>query len=99
MTVPSKDHWSLDKKVPIALVITIIIQTLGIAWWAATLSSQVNYLESRVTKAEGIIEREAVSTRLASDRLIRVEEGVKALLEFARRVERGGQPERSAPYQ
>jgi hypothetical protein len=78
-------HWSLDKKVPLALILTVIIQTIGISWWAATLSSQVNYLESRVTKAETTLEREAVSSRLASDRLIRVEEGVKAILDLARR--------------
>lgn len=78
-------HWSLDKKVPLALIIALIIQTVGISWWAATLSSQVTYLESRVTKAEVVIEREALSNRLASDRLIRVEEGVKAILDLARR--------------
>jgi Tfp pilus assembly protein PilO len=80
-------HWSLDKKVPLALILTVIIQTIGVSWWAATLSGQVNYLENRVTKAEATMEREALSSRLASDRLIRVEEGVKAILDLARRRE------------
>jgi len=34
-------HWHLNRRVPIALIITIIMQTIGIVWWATSLSARV----------------------------------------------------------
>ena len=44
-------HWHLDKRVPVALIITITMQTVGIVWWAASLSARVDALEARVNEA------------------------------------------------
>lgn len=78
-------QWHLDKKVPLALIVTIILQTAGMVWWAASLNSDVRYLTDRVQRAETTLERESVTNRGISDRLIRVEEGIKAILEVVRR--------------
>lgn len=40
-------HWTLDKRIPIALLVTIAVQTGGVVWWASTISSRVTALESR----------------------------------------------------
>jgi hypothetical protein len=34
--------WHLDKRVPIAIITAIAVQTFGIVWWAATLSARVD---------------------------------------------------------
>jgi Tfp pilus assembly protein PilO len=39
--------WHLDKRVPIALIVTIAIQTAGIVWWAANVSSRIERLEEK----------------------------------------------------
>lgn len=57
------DSWHLDKRVPIALIATIIVQTGTIIWWAATTSARVEHLEKKV---------EAAAPQ--AERLIRVEE-------------------------
>lgn len=55
-------HWHLDKRVPIALIFAMCVQTAGIAWWGATTSERLANLERRV---------EATSPQ--ADRLTRVE--------------------------
>ena len=46
MTDPADDYkWHLDKKVPLALIVTIFVQTIGFAWWFGGLSQRVEMLE------------------------------------------------------
>lgn len=62
-------RWHLDKRVPIALLLAILVQTGGGFWWAATTSERINSLEKRA---------DAVAPQ--SERLTRVEvklEGVQ----------------------
>jgi hypothetical protein len=58
-------QWHIDKKVPIALIITLAIQTVTIVWWAATLSTRVEQLE-----------RAAVAYAPQVERVIRLEEKI-----------------------
>ena len=55
-------HWHLDKRVPLALIVTIVVQTAGLVWWASSLSERVNSLEKS---------RDASAPQ--ADRLTRVE--------------------------
>lgn len=55
-------HWHLDKRVPVALICSMLLQTAGVVWWGATTSERLANLERRV---------EATSPQ--ADRLTRVE--------------------------
>ena len=55
-------HWHLDKRIPLALIMTILLQTAGGVWWAATLTERVT-----------IMERTMAYNAPQSDRLTRVE--------------------------
>ncbi len=67
----SDARWHLDKRVPIALIITFVSaltgQTLGAVWWARGMDARVENLE-----------RTSLSSAPIPDRLTRVE----AKLEF-----------------
>lgn len=67
---PPAQHWVLDKRVPIAVVVTIILQTAGMVWWAANLSNRVSNLEQTST-----------NERDRGDRLIRLETQQEAVKE------------------
>lgn len=60
--------WHLDRKVPIALILAILIQTGGIVWWGATTSERLNALE-----------RKADLVAPQGDRLTRVETRLEAV--------------------
>jgi Tfp pilus assembly protein PilO len=46
------DSWHLDRKVPVALIFAIAVQTIGAVWWAATISQRVETIERRTTALE-----------------------------------------------
>jgi hypothetical protein len=60
--------WHLDKKVPIALIATIAIQTGAFIWWAASLSERVNTLE-----------RDALRSAPYAERIVRLETKMESI--------------------
>lgn len=70
-------QWHLDRKVPIALIATLVIQTGTIIWWASSLSERVNTLE-----------RQAVAAAPQSERLTRVEVKIEAINEGITEIKR-----------
>ena len=40
--VPDESRWKLDRHIPIAFLIGLLLQTGGIVWWASALSEQVD---------------------------------------------------------
>lgn len=63
---PVDRRWHLDKRVPIALIFAMLIQTGGIVWWGATTSERVSVLKERL---------DAISPQ--ADRLTRVEVNIE----------------------
>ncbi len=60
-------NWHLDKKVPIAMIMAIILQTGGMVWWAASASERLNALERKADASAPQAERLArVETNLES---------------------------------
>lgn len=58
--------WHIDKRVPVALILMILMQTFGAAWWASSTDTRVSTLERRM---------DATTLTMApqADRLTRVE--------------------------
>jgi len=59
MSEREPSHWHLDKKVPIALIFTILVQTFAAGWFAANINARLTIVENRQT------ERAAQAERLA----------------------------------
>ena len=77
MTMPaSGHHWHLDRRVPVALIVTIIMQTVGIVWWAASISARVDVLERRLEEA-----------RHNQSRIVRLEANQNAVYQRLDRIE------------
>lgn len=38
-------HWTLDRRIPLAVVVTIILQSIGLVVWGVTLTNRVSTLE------------------------------------------------------
>ena len=64
----NNNHWTLDKRIPIALILAIVAQTFGWVWWAASSTLRLDYIESslaemrtterRLTRLEQIAENQ-----------------------------------------
>lgn len=81
---PDDTGWHLDKKVPVAIILTLAIQTGGIVWWGATTSERLNTLERSAAAAAAQPERLAkVETRLEA-----VQEGITEIKTLLRPASR-----------
>lgn len=75
MTDKKREPWHLDKRVPVALILTLMFQTFGAIWWAATMSERMNSLEREVQSREG-----------QDRRLTRLETTVENIEKIAQRI-------------
>lgn len=48
----SNGHWTLDKRIPLAFILAIVIQTGGAIWWFSGLASTVNQQGARIVTVE-----------------------------------------------
>ena len=94
---PERDHWSVDKRIPLVVLVGFVLQFGGATWWVADFRAEVKAdrearqrLEQRVAQ----IEAQRVGERLvalelqlldAKDVLRRIDERTQRLVE-ARRV-------------
>lgn len=63
-----EDHWIISKHIPLALIVAVIAQTIGIAWAASNLWTRVDQLE-----------KISASNQSQAGQIIRLETKVDAL--------------------
>lgn len=71
----TKDHegdggWKVDKHIPVALIVAVLVQFGGSVYWAAQMDARLSHLEA--------IQR---STPNPSERIVRVEVGMESIKE------------------
>ena len=87
--MPGPDgQWHLDKRVPMALIFAIGIQTAGVAWFLAGLDGAVARNIDDIAKIETRQTAEASKINMVNNRLIRVEEQNAAIKAALQRIER-----------
>ena len=75
-------HWSLDRRVPIAMIWTIIAQTAMAVWWVRGLQAGVDRQDQRLT----VLESQRATDRV-SERLSTLESQVGDAKELLRRID------------
>lgn len=64
------EQWHLDKKVPVALITALIIQTAAAIWWASGVEARVKVLEAQL-----------ITFAPQPERLARVETKIETVLQ------------------
>lgn len=60
-TFPIEDkRWHLDKKVPLAIIFALVLQTVGAIWWAAQIDNRVSAIEGWVKTNNTVASKLAV---------------------------------------
>lgn len=66
--------WHVGKEIPIAVIVTITLQTVGVVWGAATLAARVDYIEKTEATAHlvqaTVDRRQDDEARRSEDRVI-----------------------------
>jgi len=67
--MPDKEHWHLSKNVPIAIILTLALQTVGAAYWVGQLASRVDRNTEQIVENQQDIK----GHNTTEPRLVRVE--------------------------
>ena len=81
------ESWHLDKKVPVAIIITLVIQIAGAAWIASKLDARVESLEKSEVRHERSIDALTAERDGSRERLTRLEESSRTTLDLVRQVD------------
>lgn len=101
--------WHLDKRVPLAIIVSILAQTGGIIWWASAIDRRVTELELTKTEIAAEMSARNIVNARQDQAIVRLEtqflgigDNMRALADaikevnakLDRLVERGPQPAR-----
>lgn len=75
------DGWHLDKRIPIALILAVLMQGLAAAWYAATLSSRVDAIDRRTANLEARDDQDRSASRDLARDIGEIKAQLKILLE------------------
>lgn len=81
------EPWHLDKKVPIALIVTLLLQAAGAVWWVSTKDAEDRHRDRRIAALEDGIAKSADAQIKVIDRLARIEERAEAQMQVLIRIE------------
>lgn len=81
MSEQGKESWHLDRKVPVAIIVTLVFQIVGFGW----LFGQV---EQRVTELERRANDQTIIVRDLPEKIGRVEEQISAIRQTLERIDR-----------
>lgn len=80
------EPWHLDKRVPIALIIAIAMQTMGIVWWASSLDHRVRTIEREVMALMQADSVQRDELRRTTEYLARLDERVSQMMGVLREM-------------
>ena len=75
----SEQQWHLDKRVPIALILAIAIQSGGAIWWASSIQGRVAGNETSISRIDRVVEAQRDASQVQAIQLGRIEEQITGL--------------------
>jgi len=85
---PSPEPWHLDRRVPLALIVSLAAQTAGMVWWAANLAARVEQHAAQIDALRSAETARAIEDRRISEGLARLDERLRAQTEILQRLDR-----------
>ena len=85
---PPEVHWTIDRRIPLALITTLLVQFGGFVWWFSSVESRLTVKEQRLARVEQRLDEDQRAISAIVERLARIEERANAQLELLRRISR-----------
>jgi len=70
----NREHWHLNKSVPITLIVAMMANFFYAVWFTATLDSKVDHFAEKIAELELKSSKTELRATDVSDRVIRIEE-------------------------
>lgn len=79
--------WTIDRRIPLALIVTLLLEFGGFVWWFSSVESRLAAKEQRLARVEQRLDEDQRTISAIAERLARIEERTNAQLELLRRIE------------
>jgi hypothetical protein len=83
-----REPWHLDRRVPIALILTIMLQSAAAVWFAASLVGRVDTLERDVERGRLLDVRQETAIRVIETGAARLDAKLDGILDAVKRMDR-----------
>ena len=80
-------HWSIDRRIPLALIVTLLVQFSGFIWWFSSVESRLTMKEQRLARVEQRLDDDQRAIATIGERLARIEERSNAQIDLLKRIE------------
>lgn len=85
----SDERWHIDRKLPIALIVTLVLtfsgQTFTAIWWASKTDSRIEALERQTTAAVPTTTEQGTRLTRVETRLEAVQDGISEIKAILRK--------------
>ena len=86
-TNPNPTHWSIDRRIPLALIATLLMEFGGFVWWFSSVESRLTMKEQRLSRVEQRLDDDQRMISFIGERLARIEERTNAQIDLLKRIE------------
>lgn len=85
--IEARENWHLEKKVPVAIIVALLVQSATIIWWAAGMEGRTRGLELRLATMENAQVKAGEQQGAVMVQLATMTERLTAQTEALRRIE------------
>jgi tRNA A-37 threonylcarbamoyl transferase component Bud32 len=83
---PATEQWHLDKRIPLALIVTMMLQFGGGIWWLSQIQFRVEQQGSDIQRLETTLSSTQVDRNGLDNRITRIEEKLSGQTEILREI-------------
>ena len=83
---PASETWHFDKRIPIALIFTMLIQFAGGIWWLSSVQFRVEQHEKAIEDLEITLSSSVTDRNSLENRITRIEEKLSSQTDILREI-------------
>jgi len=80
-------RWHLDKRIPVAILITLLFQTMGFVWVVAKMSAQIDTNTRDIARLTTLVEVQNSNVSSNTTSIAVISTGMMNITEALRRIE------------
>jgi hypothetical protein len=85
-TDPATEQWHLDRRIPLALIVTMMIQFGGGIWWLSQIQFRVEQQGQAIEALESSVRASSTNSNTLDNRITRIEEKLSGQTEILKEI-------------
>jgi hypothetical protein len=86
ITDPANENWHLDKRIPLALIVTMMLQFGGGIWWISQIQFRIEQQGQAIEALESSVRASSTNSNTLDNRITRIEEKLSGQTEILKEI-------------